>query len=101
MGRHRLLQQERVTQPGEGNGRLGVQRIGGRDDDGIGEAGAEQGAPVRHHILGRNLMRLGQAGAIGGAGFGHTHHLRLIGMQAGVFGIALAALTGADDEQPR
>ena len=100
-GGHRLLEQEIVAQSGKGNRRLGMQRIGRGDDDGIGEAGAEQSAPVRHHILGRNLMRLGQAGAIGGAGFGHTHHLRLIGMQAGVFGIALAALTGADDEQPR
>ena len=98
-GRHRLFQHERVTQLGERHGRLGVQRIGRGDDGRIGEPGAEQRAPVRRHVCGWNLMRLGQAGAVGGAGFGHTHHLRLIRMQAGVFGIALATLASADDQQ--
>ena len=78
-----------------------MQRIGRGDDDGIRKAGAEQIAPVGHHDSWRHLMRLGQARAIGVARFGHAHHLRLIGMEAGVVGIALAALARADDEQPR
>lgn len=99
-GRHGLLQQDVVAARDKGQRGAGVQRIGGGDDDRIGETGPVGGLPPVGEDVGRGDVVPGdQRRAVRFPRLGHAHDLRLVGAPGRVFGVVGPAAPRAEDQK--
>lgn len=94
-----FFEEEVVVEAEASHGRAVMQVVRCRDDQGVGELGDLEGVFPGHPLaLGRDAVEIAEVRAAVGDGLGDADDLELIGELAGVGGIDVAAVAGAEDD---